>query len=113
MTLAHSRTMSSPWPWAVEKHIASLSPTQKKIFIEPAGPDDCVELIRQAQGRRKHDRFMVALRPLIEPLKRFEGSIDVLVQAQSVIASPIWGPLRMVVTVCNPDYCAAHKSTVY
>jgi hypothetical protein len=102
MTLIPLQTKPATWQYAVEKHLSCLSGTQRARFVAPANADECLELIRQAQGRKKYERFMVALRPLIEPLKRFEGSIDVLVQAQSCIASPVWGPLRMVVTVCTP-----------
>lgn len=101
MTLVQFPSKPTAWQYAIEKHLSYLSATQRKTFVAPADPDNCLELIRQSQGRKKYDYFMMALRPLIEPLKRFEGSIDVLVQAQSGIASPIWGPLRMVVTVCT------------
>ena len=90
MTMVQSSTKAVVWQHAIERYLSCLSATQRKTFTAPASADDCIELIRQAQGRKKYDRFMVALRPLIEPLKRFEGSIDVLVQAQSGIASPIW-----------------------
>jgi hypothetical protein len=102
MALIQLQTKTATWQYAVEKHLSCLSSIQRTIFVAPANAEECLQLIRQAQGRKKYDRFMVALRPLIEPLKRFEGSIDVLVQAQSCIASPIWGPIRMVVTVCAP-----------
>lgn len=99
MTLISSPSKTTAWKYAIDRYLSCLSDTQRKTSSTPAGPEECLELIRQAQGRKKYDRFVVALRPLIEPLKRFEGSIDVLVQAQAGIASPIWGPLRMVVTV--------------
>jgi hypothetical protein len=101
MTLIQSPTKANAWQHAIERHLSFLSATQRKAFVASADPEQCLQLVRQAQGRKKYDRFMVAMRPLIDPLKRFEGSIDVLVQAQSGIASPIWGPLRMVVTVCT------------
>lgn len=88
--MVQSPNQAIGWHQAIERYLSGLSATQRKTFTAPASADDCVELIRQAQGRKKYDRFMVALRPLIEPLKRFEGSIDVLVQAQAGIASPIW-----------------------
>lgn len=90
MTLVQPSSKVIAWQYAIERHLCCLSAAQKKIFTAPATAEDCLELILQAQGRKKFDRFMVALRPLIEPLKRFEGSIDVLVQAQSGILSPIW-----------------------
>ncbi|KAF7505478.1 hypothetical protein GJ744_000725 [Endocarpon pusillum] len=99
MTVVPLPSKTVAWKYTIDRYLSSLSDTQRKTFSTPATPEECLDLIRQAQGRKKYDRFIVALRPLIEPLKRFEGSIDVLVQAQSGIASPIWGPLRMVVTV--------------
>ena len=61
-----------------------------------------MDIIKRAQGRKKgFDRLMLTLRPLIEPLKRFESAIDVMVQTNSGIASPIWGPLRIVITLAS------------
>lgn len=99
MTLVPSPSKTVAWKYAIDRYLSRLSDAQRKTFSTHATPEECLDLIRQAQGRKKYDRFIVALRPLIEPLKRFEGSIDVLVQAQSGMASPIWGPIRMVVTV--------------
>lgn len=47
---------------------------------------------------------MELMRPLIDPLKRFEGAIDVLIQTHGGVASPIWGPLRMAVTLANDHF---------
>lgn len=109
MSLFQSASKTVIWQYAIDRHLSCLSTAQRETFVAPAKPEDCLELIRQAQGRKKYDRLMVALRPLIEPLKRFEGSIDVLVQAQSGIASPIWGPLRIVVTVCSSAKLSQHR----
>ena len=54
----------------------------------------------QAQGRKRGlTRFLGLLQPLVDPLRRFEGVIDVLMQTHGAVASPIWGPLRMAITV--------------
>ena len=42
---------------------------------------------------------MELIRPLIDPFKRFEGAKDVLIQTHGALAGPIWGPLRMAITV--------------
>lgn len=47
---------------------------------------------------------MELMRPLIDPLKRFEGAIDVLVQTHGGVASPIWGPIRMAITLASDHY---------
>jgi hypothetical protein len=61
-----------------------------------------MEIIKRAQGRKKcFERLMLTFRPLIGPLKRFEGAIGVMVQTNSGIASPIWGPLRIVITLVS------------
>ncbi len=57
-------------------------------------------MIIQAQGRKSgFTRLLRLIRPLIDPLQRFEGAIDVLMQTHGAVASPIWGPLRMAITV--------------
>ena len=57
-------------------------------------------MIIQAQGRKRRlARLLGLIRPLIEPLQRFEGAIDVLMQTHGAVASPVWGPLRMAITV--------------
>jgi hypothetical protein len=113
MTPVQSPMQTVTWQYAVERHLRCLSPAQRSLYVTPADPNDCLELIRQGQGRKKYDRFAAALRPLIEPLKRFEGSIDVLVQAQSGIASPIWGPLRVIVTVCTFAMKLQHRLPIF
>jgi len=101
---SHDGQMSQPcpesWRLAVQQHLASLSEAQRVSFNAPADPDVCLELIVKARGRRKgFARLIELLRPFIEPLKRFEGAIDVLAQVQGGVATPIWGPVRVAVTV--------------
>ena len=60
----------------------------------------CLDMIIQAQRRKKcFTRLLELVRPSIDPLKRSEGAIDIIVQTHSGIASLIWGPLRMVIIV--------------
>ena len=88
------------WQLAVERHLAALPESQKAGFTAPANPDACLNLIIQAQGRKKgFTRLMELMRPLIDPLKRFEGAIDVLIQTHGALLSPVWGPLRLAITV--------------
>jgi NACHT domain len=89
---------SSAWSIAVSRYVATLPPKHKAVFCAPACPEDCLLLVRQAQLRqRKFDKLTCTLEPLIVPLKRFEGSIDVLTQTSSLFVSPVWGPLRCVI----------------
>ena len=88
------------WQLAVERHLAALPESQKAGFTSPANPDACLNLIIQAHGRKKgFTRLMELMRPLIDPLKRFEGAIDVLIQTHGALLSPVWGPLRLAITV--------------
>ena len=88
------------WQLAVERHLVALPEAQKAAFTASASPDACLNLIIQAQGRKRgFTRLMELMRPLIDPLKRFEGAIDVLIQTHGALLSPIWGPLRMAITV--------------
>lgn len=100
-----SQSRSDAWQLAVEVYLSSLPESQKAAFRIPANPGVCLEMIIQAQGRKKgFTRLMGLLKPLIEPLKRFEGAIDIIMQTHGAIASPIWGPLRMVITMASDHF---------
>ena len=88
------------WQLAVQHYLATLPDSQKATFRAPANADTCLNMIIKAQGRKRgFTRLMELIRPLIDPLQRFEGAIDVLIQTHGGVASPIWGPLRMAITV--------------
>ena len=94
---------SQAWYTAVERYVATLSAPQRAVFNAPANAETCLNMIIQAQGRKRGlTRFLSLLHPLIDPLRRFEGAIDVLMQTHGAVASPIWGPLRMAITVREP-----------
>ncbi|MCJ1385859.1 hypothetical protein MMC17_008983 [Xylographa soralifera] len=107
------RAPSAAWQLALEKHLATLSLDHRASFLASTSAEDCVDIIRAAsQKRHKRDSFvrvLEALRPIIEPLKRFEGAIDVLVQTNGVFCSPIWGPIRMVITMVGDHLKSVEK----
>ncbi|KAI0882326.1 uncharacterized protein GGS22DRAFT_170690 [Annulohypoxylon maeteangense] len=91
---------STTWQDAVNSFLSSLGPTERVAFQTPASPDDCIAILLATQRRKtKLARILDLMRPVIDPLKRFEGAIDVIVQVNAGIASPIWGPLRIVITL--------------
>jgi hypothetical protein len=97
---AESSSASNAWKEAVQRYLGRLSDKQKTQFMAAATPQDCLAIIEKARyKRRKTERLLAFLNPVIEPLKRFEGTIDVVVQVNTGITSPIWGPLRMGITV--------------
>jgi hypothetical protein len=101
-SLPKAKSHPDAWEYAVQSYLASLSSAERAGFTAPTSADDCLAQIRQAQAHKKgFNRLMTTLQPIIEPLKRFEGAIDVLMQANSGITSPIWGPLKAVITVCQ------------
>lgn len=87
------------WQIAVETHLASLSASQKAAFVAPANAEDCMKLIAKSHRVRGFSRILSVMRPIIDPLRRFEAVIDVLVQTNGGLCSPIWGPLRFAITV--------------
>ena len=108
METADSNLASSPasqqdsqaWYLAVQRYVATLSDTQRAAFNAPASAETCLNMIIQAQGRKRRlTRLLGLIRPLIEPLQCFEGAIDVLMQTHGAVASPVLGPLRMAITV--------------
>ena len=100
----------SAWQIGIDRYLSTLPPELKKAFRAPASPDDCLQLLHAAQARnRKFDRIVAILQPLIEPLKRFESSVDVLVQTYSSIASPIWGPIKVLVTIAYTRLSTLHN----
>ncbi|XXH02413.1 hypothetical protein Hte_008788 [Hypoxylon texense] len=91
---------SRTWQDAVQSFLSSLGPTEREAFRAPASPDDCMAVLLATQRRKtKLTRILDLMKPAIDPLKRFESAIDVIVQVNAGIASPIWGPLRIVVTL--------------
>jgi hypothetical protein len=90
------------WSLGVERFLATLPPEHRETFKAPANSDECMQLIAKAQLRnRKFDRLARILQPLVDPLRRFEGSIDMLIQTNSTFASPVWGPLKAVLTIIS------------
>ncbi|KAI1771185.1 hypothetical protein F4818DRAFT_450045 [Hypoxylon cercidicola] len=91
---------SRTWQDAVQSFLSTLGPTERAAFRAPANPDDCMAVLMATQRRKnKLTRILDLMKPAIDPLKRFESAIDVIVQVNAGIASPIWGPLRIVVTL--------------
>ncbi|KAI0169368.1 hypothetical protein GGR52DRAFT_518637 [Hypoxylon sp. FL1284] len=96
---------SRTWQDAVQSFLSSLGPTERAAFRAPANPDDCMALLLATQRRKtKLTRILDLMKPAIDPLKRFESAIDVVVQVNAGIASPIWGPLRIVVTLAADHF---------
>lgn len=92
----------SAWDIAVDRYLKRLPVELRSAFKAPADADDCLRILHAAQARnRKFDKLVSVLQPLVEPLKRFENSIDVLVQTWQTVASPIWGPVRAIVTIAS------------
>jgi hypothetical protein len=93
-------TSQDAWSLGVERFIATLPPEHRATFKAPANSDECMQLINKARLRnRKFDRLARILQPLVDPLRRFEASIDILIQTNSTFASPVWGPLKAVLTI--------------
>lgn len=86
------------WEEAVANYVKSLEPDKRRDFQAPTTVEECLQVL-STFNTRKSTRVFEFLRPVIDPLKRLEGTIDVVVQVNSGIASPIWGPLRMAITV--------------
>lgn len=107
------------WHQAVTDYTNTLTPSQQREFKAPATVEQCLQILTDNRTRKKaFTRILELVRPIVDPLKRFEGAIDVVVQISSGIASPIWGPLRLVITVgltcTQPDMPAAIWSyTIY
>lgn len=59
-----------------------------------------MQVLESKSSRKKgFTRLLQVFKPFIDPLKRFEGAIDVVIQTNAGIGSPIWGPLRLAITV--------------
>ena len=67
----------------------------------------CLDMIFHAQGRKKSFTGLLELvRPLSDPVKQFEGAIDIPVQTHGGSASLILGPLRMVIIMASDHFKA-------
>ncbi len=98
------------WQIGVDRYLSTLPPELKQAFKAPTSADDCLQLLYATRAKnRKFDRLVGILQPLIEPLKRFESSVDVLVQTYSSIASPIWGPIKILITIAHTRLSTLHN----
>ncbi|KAF8854808.1 hypothetical protein BDZ45DRAFT_596539, partial [Acephala macrosclerotiorum] len=86
---------SDVWEQAVQAHLASLTPSQQATFKPPANAEDCLDILTKSQRRRGYTKVLDAIRPVIQPLKRFENVIDVIIQTNGAMGSPIWGPVKL------------------
>ncbi len=72
--------VSAAWESSVAKFLSSLPDAQREAFEVPASPEQCLVLVQQIEARKKgYNRLLVVLEPLISPLKRFEGSLDLAI----------------------------------
>jgi hypothetical protein len=99
LPIRQARGVPDAWQIAVETHLASLTASQKAAFVAPASADDCMKLIANSHRVRGFSRALNVMRPIIDPLRRFEAVIDVLVQTNGGLCSPIWGPITFAITV--------------
>ena len=105
--------MTDAWTVVLQRHLASLPPLQQQSLKATTNAGACLDIIRLARGRRKgYDRLLLALEGLINPIKRFEVVIDIIVQVNSGIASPIWGPLRLVLELASERLATLQNITV-
>ncbi|MCJ1312013.1 hypothetical protein MMC25_005687 [Agyrium rufum] len=94
--------MSDAWSVVLQRHLSSLPKEQQTSLKDTANAEACLDVVRRARSRRKgYDRLLFALQDLIDPIKRFEGVVDVIVQVNCGIASPVWGPLRLALTLAS------------
>ena len=101
------------WQIGVDRYLSGLPLELKQAFKAPVSADECLQLLYAAQAKnRKLDRLVTILKPLIEPLKRFESSVDVLVQTYSSIASPIWGPVKILITIAHTRLNTLHNVVI-
>lgn len=110
----HSLTpTSTPVEHTFLRHLGNLSPAQRRLFSLPSSSQDCLASIRQNHGTRAYEELLEALQPLIEPLNRLEASIAVLVQMQAGIISPVWGPVRALITVSDSFHFDSEKLSIF
>ena len=86
----------------LQRHLTSIPPLQQQTLVAASNAGECLDIIRHARGRRKgYDRLLLALQGLIDPIKKFEDVVDVIVQVNASIASPIWGPLKLALGLAS------------
>ena len=88
------------WQQAVASHLSNLTPEQTRDFKAPTSLEECLAVLNHAASRTgRVSKLLKFFEPVIQPLKRFESALDVTVQVNAGIASPIWGPLKVAITV--------------
>ncbi|MCJ1357578.1 MAG: hypothetical protein MMC33_007574 [Icmadophila ericetorum] len=103
---------STAWELALEAYLISLPSKQRATFLSSTTAEECIALVSAAKDGRKRlglTKFLDVLRPLIEPLKIFESAIDIIVQTNGTFCSPIWGPIRIVLTLADDHLKSVEK----
>lgn len=93
------RSPPDAWQYAIRKYIDTLSESQKATFIAPTSAESCLGVIYGSERRRGVTRVLEIMRPILEPLKRFERVLDAVTQVHG-IGSAIWGPVKLAMIVC-------------
>ncbi|TAQ84244.1 hypothetical protein B7494_g7441 [Chlorociboria aeruginascens] len=78
--------MVDAWTVVLLGYLASLPPLQQQSLKSVTNAGAYLDIIRLTRDRRKgYDKLLLMLQGLIDPINRFEGAIDVVVQVNSAI----------------------------
>ena len=70
---------SDLWKRAISRYTGKPSPAQLQAISAPATVDESVQILIINSSRKKtFTRIVDSIRPIVDTLKRFEASIDVL-----------------------------------
>ncbi|KAI1455802.1 hypothetical protein F4805DRAFT_468530 [Annulohypoxylon moriforme] len=106
----HSKT----WQDAVNSFLSSLGPAERDAFQTPASPDDCMAVLLATQRRKtKLARILSLIRPVIGPLKRFEGAIDVIVQIVITLSADHFRTLESIAMIIHRIISSLQRFSKY
>lgn len=103
--LLFSNRYSSDWKSAINSHLSRLDPQQRTEFTSITSLAEFTHSpffpLAGPIPPSRSQRAIQKLTDLLLPLNRFASVIDTVVQTNSGIGSPIWGPLKMICIICK------------
>lgn len=83
-----------------------LDPNQQDVFKSTV---DASEIVRVLQGvRESHgsiSRLVAFSEKVVQPFWQFNNALDVIVQVNAGIGSPLWAPIKIILQVYGTFSC--------
>ena len=101
------RPILDPWIQSRDQFLSTLSAEEKQVYDGASLTAIVAELdflqAEHEEGSRSRN-VSEKIRPFTTALRHYEQALDVFVNAQPMVMSPLWGGLRVLLKVSKSDY---------